>query len=84
MKNELNTKLSKFPEINREPITHIDATPDKDYPLRILRTYRDNCSMKWYSDTDERLSPIFIEMNIIQDKRAQILDKAIKILVQEL
>ena len=77
---KLNTKL---PETNREPILHVDATPNKEYLLRILRTYRDNCGIKWYSRTDE-LEPILLEMNKIQDKRAEILDKAIKILVSEM
>ena len=61
---------------------HIDATSDEDYPLRILRAY--------YRDTLARTShntagntpqnPVFIMMNQHQAERAQILDRAIRLL----
>ena len=39
-----------LPDINKQPIIHIDATPDEEYVLRILKTYRENCDCKWASD----------------------------------
>ena len=68
-------------KIECEPIIHVDATPDEGYPLRILRAYRENCNCKWASSTDgneEGLSPLCIVMNEACEKRAEILDRAIK------
>lgn len=30
-----------------EPIIGIDATPDAEYPLRILRAHRENCHVQY-------------------------------------
>lgn len=69
-----------LPDINQQPIIHINATPDKDYVLRILKAYRENCNCKWSSNLDNAL---MVEMNKTQDKRAELLDKAISILEEE-
>ena len=67
----------KLPDTNTQPIFHVNATPDEEYVLRILKVYRENCNCKWFSNLDNKL----IEgMNKIQDQRAKLLDKAIKIL----
>ena len=68
---------SKLPKISQEPINHVDATPDNGYPLRILRVHRENCNCEWISNVD---NPIIQQMNQDCRKRAEILDKAIKIL----
>jgi len=65
-----------------EAILHVDATPDADYPLRILRAYRHNCVLRWSSKTlgypdSEENNPIIIALNEMQDKRLDLLDKAI-------
>ena len=57
---------------------HIDATPDEDYPLRILRAYRADCNMPWSTMTDEqRDSPLTQALNALQGERMVILDRAI-------
>ena len=63
---------------------HIDATPDNDYPMRILRSYRLDCDALYAcgTSTDGRWDQNeFTEMmNNLQKQRAEILDKAIAIL----
>ncbi len=76
MKNE-----TKLPEISQEPVMHIDATPDGNYPLRILRAYRQHCDCYWTTNTG---NPLMVAMNKACEERAVILDKAIIILEQEL
>ena len=65
--------------IKGEPIIHVDATPDEDYPFRILQAYRENCNCRWASSTDgQAMNPLCIKMNDDCEKRAEILDRAIK------
>ena len=74
-------------DLIKQPLTHVNATPDKEYPLRILKAFRENCNCKYSSSTDgseEGLSPFLKEMNKLQDKRAKILDDAIAILSREM
>ena len=72
---------SQFPLITTEPIQHVDATPDADYPLRILRAHRQNCRCKWQvSGLDEFQTGIYEAINRAQDERVKILDNAIAIL----
>lgn len=66
-----------LPDINKQSIMHIDATPDKEYVLRILKAYRENCDCKWTSNLDNK---VIEETNKMQDKRAKLLDQAIEIL----
>ncbi len=60
---------------------HIDATPNDDYPIRILEAYRRDCDF-WYSSSanlaETETNQLCIAMNEMQKKRAAILDKAIK------
>jgi negative regulator of replication initiation len=70
-------------DYTQQAIIHVDATPDKEYPLRILRAYRENCNVKWATSTDPDavpITPLFVAMNQAQDKRAAILDWAIAVL----
>ena len=75
-------KKAGLPKFTQEPIIHVDATPDKEYPLRILRAHRENCNVKWVCAVDEKLNthPLLVRMNKACDKRAEFLDRAIKIL----
>lgn len=66
-----------LPEITQEAIIHIDGTPNEDYPLRILRAYRENCNCRWESPGENELLKL---MNLQCEKRAAILDRAISIL----
>ena len=65
------------PKLTNEPIVWIDATPDEEYPLRILRTHRANCDTKWIASPPNK---VYDQMNEDQVKRAEILDRAIKVL----
>ncbi len=59
----------------------VDATPDEDFPIRILQLYRQDCESKYLTSG---LSPertlVWEMMNEWQDQRAAILDKAIAVL----
>jgi len=72
---------TELPEISQEPIMHVDGTPNKEYPLRILRAYRENCNCRWVSDTENSLIKT---MNEMCEQRAAILDRAIAVLEQSL
>ena len=71
-------------KIKGEPLLNVDATPTLDYPLRILRAYRQNCNLRWALSTGETSNGednLFIAMlNKMQDERAAVLDRAIAIL----
>lgn len=69
------------PDPPREPIIDVDATPDADYPLRILRAYRANCDIWFSADTQGIGQTLACRiMNKTNVARATILDKAIKTL----
>jgi len=63
--------------VSKEYLRHVDATPDREYPLRILRVYRQNCDCKWVIESP---NPFYDLMNQHNDQRAKILDEAISIL----
>jgi hypothetical protein len=67
----------KLPPLTQEPIQHVDATPDEDYPLRILRAYRANCDCQWASTSDGAMNALCEMMNRTCEERAAILDRAI-------
>lgn len=77
-------KDDKIPPVTQEPIMHIDSTPDNNYPLRVLRAYRENCNVTYSTDISGdaggSLSLVCKTMNDDQRKRAKILDKAIEAL----
>ena len=75
---------SELPPINRQPIHHVDATPNDDYPLRILRTYRQGCDCRWSDTTNgtDTENPLLKMMNDHCEQRAKILDKAIEKLMK--
>ena len=71
---------SKLPPMTQKSILYVDATPDEDYPLRILKAYREDCNCFWSDSTDvnkEPSNPLLVLMNEHQLKRAEILDRAI-------
>lgn len=71
----------KLPELTQQPILHVNCTPNEDYPLRILRAYRQQCDCKWVENTDpsdEPTNPLLIMMNEHCDQRAEILNRAIE------
>lgn len=70
----------KIPKLTRQPIKYVDATPDNNYPLRILEAYRQDCDCRWAEDTDggKVKNPLLKQMNADCEKRAEILDKAIQ------
>lgn len=76
----------ELPELSQQPLYNVDGTPDLGYPLRILRAHRVNCDCRFVSSTNgnEETNPLLIEMNRLQEKRAELLDKAIAILEKEL
>ena len=69
-----------LPEITEQPIINVDATPNEDYPLRILKAYRETCNYQLVesSNPDALFSnPLLKVMNEHNNKRADILDRAI-------
>lgn len=76
----------KLPKMTQEALMHVDCTPDKDYPLRILRAHRENCNVRWASTTEEGVeetNPLLLKMNQDCAERAKLLGKAIAILNKE-
>ena len=75
----------ELPKLTKEPMLHVDLTPNEDLPLRILKAYREDCNCNWAEDTDggEVKNPLLIYMNKNNEERAEILDKAIKILEEK-
>ena len=71
-------KKTKWPDLKPESILNVDATPDEDYPLRILKAYRQNCNSRYKTHGLSKKDVKFWDMmNEWQDQRAKILDKAI-------
>ena len=72
--------MTKLPKLTKEPLVHVDATPDKEYPLRILRAHRQNCDCNWTDNTagEEPMNPLLKTMNEHNKQRAEILDMAIR------
>jgi len=64
---------------------YVDATPDENYPLRILQAYRRIGNSKWSSSSMEidEDHPLIRAMNEAQEKRNALLDKAIEILATQ-
>jgi hypothetical protein len=67
--------FSKLPSLTHQPLEVVDMTPDESLPLRILQAYRTNCDCRWEADPPSKLVDLMNEAN---DKRAEILDKAIE------
>jgi len=58
---------------------------DMSYPIGILKDHRDSCNGRWsMSSVEIEETPFMKAMNELQEKRAEILDKAIAILEKEL
>lgn len=61
-----------------EPLSSVDATPDDDYPIRILEAYLHNTGLRWeITGCNGNLRQIYDAMNEAQEKRAEILRRAI-------
>jgi len=73
---------SRLPELTKQPILHIDGTPNEGYVLRILQAYRDDCDYQWAESTDraEPTNLLLKMMNEHCEQRAELLDEAIAIL----
>lgn len=69
-----------------EAIKYVDATPNEEYPIRILGAYLEDARIgRWAEDSNGTVTnPIMRAMNEDQDKRAEILARAIGILASEL
>lgn len=78
-------KCHQLPKFTEQAVEYIDATPDDNYPMRILQAYRQRCDCQWAEDTDggEVKNPLLKSMNEMNNKRAEILDKAIAKLIKE-
>ena len=79
--------MSKIPELNKELNSkdfHIDATPDGNYAIRILKCYLERARVKFVvSGMEDNEIKLFDFMNACQDKRIVELEKAIKKLETE-
>jgi hypothetical protein len=71
-----------MPPLTQQPIIHVDGTPDAEYPLRILRAYRENCNCRFVDSAEgkETVNPLIRMMNEHCERRAAILDEAIRVL----
>lgn len=71
-------KRKELPDLSQQSVGFVDGTPDREYPLRILRAYRENCNCKWV--TRGKPDPLLDAMNDTQVERAKLLDEAIRVL----
>ena len=72
-------------KFEKEPMIHVDATPDPGYPLRILRAHREHQKYRWVVESDSgNLRELVAKMEAARRRRAQLLDKAIRILEQHM
>jgi len=88
--SSIATAAKKFnlPPLTQQAIQHVDGTPDREYPLRILKVYRQNCDSRWMVGTWDEKKQEYIEdgvsihslMNQTQRERTKLLDEAIKVL----
>lgn len=69
-----------LPPITQQPIICVDATPDADYVLRILRAYRENCNCRCEGMGALHTCELCEVMNQAQEERARLLDFAIDVL----
>ena len=71
---------SELPPITGQAIQYVDGTPNEDYPLRILRSYRQQCDCMWAESItgEEPLNPLLKMMNDQNRHRGEILDRAMK------
>lgn len=72
----------ELPEIlNKVEVDYIDARPDGEYSLRILKHYRKKCDERWQvSGLSKEQRLIYDLMNEHQKQRAAELDTAISLL----
>jgi hypothetical protein len=66
--------MSDIPDLTREPLMSVDATPDAGYPLRILNAHRANSLCEYVVDPP---SALWDAMNEMQRERVRLLDAAI-------
>ena len=66
--------LLEVPGLTYHEIHHVDATPDDEYPIRILEAYRQECDCHYEANPPSQLWEMMNEHN---KQRIAILDKAI-------
>lgn len=76
-------KNTETPPLTQRPILGVDATPDEQYPIRILEAYLYNARTNWeVSGLNEGATKVYEEMNRHQAERVLILERAIAALNQ--
>ena len=69
----------EIPKLETELLLNVDATPDKNYVLRILQAHRQNCNCKYeVHGLSEGETKLWDTMNELQDQRIKLLDEAIE------
>jgi len=72
-----------LPKLTKEPLQHVDGTPNEGYVLRILRAHLHNAECSWeVHGLPEEESKFYDIMNEHNRQRVELLKKAIKILTQ--
>ena len=89
---EQKTPDKDFSSLNKQaPLEAgiIDATPNKEYPLRILQRYRELCNVYSSStsnfptkEPEKEENALCKSMNSLVKERAKILDRAIQIIIK--
>lgn len=70
-----------FSRLKSEPMMGVNATPDAEYPIRLLRAYRDNNLVCWKVDgLSEDVTTVYDAMNAAAEDRVRILEAALAIL----
>jgi hypothetical protein len=85
--NKLKNKENELPDVANTISMNeiwIDATPDTQYALRILKAYRKRCDETWVvAGLPKERSLLYDAMNAHQEQRAKELDRAIALLEEK-
>ena len=78
---KVGRKQMSRPELNKQPLPYVDATPDENYPIRILQAFLHDAGCDWeVHGLSEEKSKIYDLMNEHQKERRILLSRAIKVL----
>lgn len=76
--------MMKNPPLTNEPVQYVECTPDEDYPVRILQAHLQHACCSWeVHGLDEATRQIYDAMNEANERRRDILERAIRCLKKE-
>jgi len=68
--------------LSQHPLRYVDATPDRDYPLRIIRTYLENSQIVIEEKGGDKPSKFIKMLNDANKERVKVLKEALDVLTK--